>query len=57
MKLKLKKGALHSDLGIAQDKPIPTKTLNKKLKTAKKGSKFKKRLNFAKVARKWNKKK
>ena len=27
---KLKKGALHRELGISEDKPIPTETLQKK---------------------------
>jgi hypothetical protein len=56
----IKKGGLHSMLGIDQSKPIPTSTLNK-IKNAEPGSKvngktvtplMKKRANFAANVRK-----
>lgn len=46
------KGKLHADLGIAQGKPIPTKTLDKAKKSA--GPAEKKRITFAQNARKWD---
>jgi len=49
----LKKGQLHKDLGIKQGKKIPASKL-----VTKKGMSTteKKRINFAKVAKTWNKK-
>jgi len=55
IKIKAKnKGKLHEDLGIAQDKKIPTKTLNKAEKNASPAEK--KRIVFAKNAKQWAKK-
>ncbi len=61
-------GALHKDLGIAKDKPIPTELLEKKKKTlmergkgdkklSEKDRKLLQRINFALNARKAKKKK
>ncbi len=52
LKIKVKKGALHKELGIAEDKPISTKKLEKADKNA--GPLEKKRITFAENARKWN---
>lgn len=51
LNLKLKKGALHSDLGVKQGKKIPSSKLS-----IKKGdsSLLKKRKQFALNAKKWN---
>jgi len=67
LKLKIKKGALHRQLGIPEDRKIPVNVLNKILskdvgekikvngKTITVTSLLKKRANFAKNARKWRK--
>lgn len=54
LKLKLKKGALHRELGVKQGKKLTTKQLNKAAHS--KSPLERKRANFAKNARKWNKK-
>jgi hypothetical protein len=46
------KGKLHTKMGIAQGKPIPTAKLTKAAKTA--GPAEKKEITFAENARKWN---
>jgi len=51
MKLKLKKGALHKDLGIKQGQKIPAKKLSIK---ATDSPLEKKRKQFAINAKKWN---
>ena len=53
LQLHLKKGALHKELGVSQDKDIP----EKKLDSAKKDASplEKKRIQFAENARKWKK--
>ena len=51
LNLHLKKGALHKDLGISQDKSIPVKKLQK---AKAKGGLEAKRAQFAINARKWN---
>jgi hypothetical protein len=50
----LKKGALHKELGVAEDKKIPMK----KIKKAEKSDDplLAKRARFAETASKWNKK-
>ena len=50
--IKVKKGALHKEMGISEDKPISTKKLEKADKNA--GPLEKKRITFAENARKWN---
>ena len=52
MKLKLKKGALHKELGVAKGKKIPVS----KIKAAEhsKNPTERKRAQFADNARKWN---
>lgn len=50
---KKNRGLLHKDLGIAQDKPIPTSTLEAAKKDASPAEK--KRIVFAENARKWGK--
>lgn len=45
LKLNLKKGALHKDLGIPEDKKIPLNLIRKKLKNS--SGTMKKRLMFA----------
>ncbi len=52
LSIHVKKGALHKEMGIAQDKPISTKKLEKADKNA--GPLEKKRITFAENARKWN---
>ena len=54
MKLKLKKGALHKELGVPEGKKIP----KSKIKAAEKSSNplTRKRAQFADNASKWNKK-
>lgn len=47
----LKKGALHKELGVKSGAKIPAKKL--KIKKGMSGLE-KKRINFAKVAKKWN---
>lgn len=51
LNLKLKRGALHKDLGISKDKKIPVKKLQK---AKAKGGIEAKRAQFAINARKWN---
>ena len=51
-KAKIKKGALHKELGIAQDKKIPKSTL---AKAAKKGGKLGKRARLAQTFAKMKK--
>jgi hypothetical protein len=46
-------GSLHQYLGIAQGEAIPTSLIDEKLKTEKDPA-IRKKLNFAKVARKWH---
>jgi hypothetical protein len=55
---KSEKGSLRRDLKVKKGDKIPTKTIDSKLKTAKKDkdTKLEKKLVFAKNARKWNKK-
>ena len=53
LSIKVKKGALHKEMGIDEDKPISTKKLEKAEKHA--GPLEKKRIVFAENARKWNK--
>lgn len=50
LSIKVKKGALHKEMGISEDKKIPAKALNKELKEAKKEGdvKTEKRVIFAK---------
>ena len=50
--IKVKKGALHKELGISEDKPISTEKLEKADKHA--GPLEKKRITFAENAKKWN---
>ncbi len=50
--LHLKRGALHKEMGISEDKPISTKKLEKADKNA--GPLEKKRITFAENARKWH---
>ena len=51
MNLKLKKGALHKQLGISQNKKIPVGTLREKVKSSNETTR--KRAQFALNARKW----
>lgn len=51
-KAKIKKGALHQEMGIPQDKKIPVAALKK---AAKKGGKEGKRANLAITLKKLNK--
>lgn len=51
LKLKLKKGALHSDLGVAQGEKIPASKLSIHPGDS---PKLKKRKQFALNAKKWN---
>jgi hypothetical protein len=53
---KVKKGLLHEKMGIAPDKKIKEKSLNKEENTAKKDGdvKLEKEVVFAKNAKKWN---
>jgi len=51
-KLKLKKGALHKQLGIPANKKIPIATLEKKKRS--RNPLTRQRANFALVAPKWN---
>ncbi len=53
MKIKVKKGALHRQLGMAPGKKIPASTL-RRLKNSK-NPQTRKRANFALNARKWKK--
>ena len=55
---KSEKGSLRRDLKVKKGNKIPTKTIDSKLKTAKKDkdTKLEKKLVLAKNARKWNKK-
>ncbi len=57
MNLKLKKGALHKELGVAEGKKIPAKKLAKAKASAKKtgNTKLAKRVQFAENASKWSK--
>ncbi len=52
----IKKGALHSDLGVPQDEPIPTGKIEAAKARAKKSgnAELVKRTTFALNARKWN---
>ena len=52
MKLDIQKGALHRQLGMAQKKKIPMRTLLQLAKS--KNPKTRKRANFAINARSWN---
>jgi hypothetical protein len=57
MDIKIKHpGALHKELGIPENKKIPTKKIDSELSKAKKDddTTLEKRLVFAKNARKWN---
>jgi len=54
LKIKVKKGALHKELGIKEGDKISDKTLEKAEKHA--GPLEKKRINFAEQAKKWKKK-
>jgi hypothetical protein len=58
MSIKVKKGALHKELGVAEGKKIPAKKLAKAKATAKKtgNTKLAKRVQFAENAKKWKKK-
>jgi hypothetical protein len=51
-KMHMKKGALHKQLGVASDKKIPEKKLDK---AASKGGKLGKRANLAKTLKKMHK--
>lgn len=51
MKLKLKKGALHKQLGVPQGEKIPVSTLKEKAKSENETTR--KRAQFALNARKW----
>lgn len=53
LKLHLKKGALHKDLGVSPDKPIPTDKLEKAAHSS--DPLEKKRAVFAQNAAGWNK--
>lgn len=53
MKLNLKKGALHKDLGVPQGKKIPMAKLEKAKHSN--SALERKRANFAINAKKWNK--
>ena len=55
MHLKLKKGALHKELGVKQGKKLTAKQLNKAAHS--KSPLERKRANFAKNAKKWDHKK
>jgi hypothetical protein len=48
------RGKLHSALGVAKNKPIPTGRLEKEQKKAKSGSALSKEIIFAENARHWN---
>lgn len=54
LKIKVKKGALHKEMGIPEDEKISDKKLEKAEKTA--TPKEKKRITFAENAKKWTKK-
>jgi len=54
MKIKVKKGALHKELGVKQGKKLTSKELSKAKKS--KSPLERKRATFAENAKKWNKK-